>query len=161
MKKLFVLVFIFSIVIIISSFTKDENPSVTTRYNLSDTTLQGERDKFTKQVLEMVKNNKEMYADSVFVNLQTFNGAQRLKVTHLLAVMNYWSEALGVSCTHCHNTAMWESDEIPQKKIARDMYVLRQLTNEQVQYSVKNLHRPVVQINCGTCHRGSIKPVSD
>lgn len=160
MDKLLMISCIFSF-ILICSFRKIGNPSLPPKHHSTDSTLQAERDKFTSMVLDRIKTRKDMYADSVFLNLLTFNGAQRLKVSHFLAVMNYWSEALGVSCTHCHNTAMWESEEKPQKQIARDMYLLRQLSNEQILYSVKNVHQPAGQINCGTCHRGKIRPDSD
>jgi len=161
MKKLIILFIISSFVAVLCAFTGNGKQLAPTRTNNSDTTIEEERNKYLSEVLEKVKDKKTASADSVFLNLRTFNGKQRLKVSHLLAVMNYWSEALGVSCTHCHNTAKWESDEIPQKQIARDMYLLRQIINDQVQFSVKNFHNPVVEVNCGTCHRGNPKPASD
>ena len=79
----------------------------------------------------------------------------------LLAIMNFgYARSLGVNCTHCHNTTKWESDEKPQKQIARDMSSMLGQTNQLIK-NIKNLKSVDPVVNCTTCHRGAIKPALD
>jgi len=97
-------------------------------------------------------------ADSVFNNVNTFTGNQSIKATHFLAVMNYWGEALGISCSGCHNTKDWASDEKSEKNIARGMYKLRQIINKEISINIENEAKIKPLVNCGTCHRGNKIP---
>lgn len=120
--------------------------------------LAADRKKFISSILDSLKGKESTAADSVFRNLQTFTPEHRLKVTHLLAVMNYWGEALGVSCNYCHNTHDWASDDLRTKRIARDMYAMRQTINGEILKKIKDLKSNPAMVNCGTCHNGKTLP---
>jgi hypothetical protein len=139
-----------------SSFVPGKN--ITQPVASLEDSLAEERQRFADQVLASIKGNEEKPAAEVFKSLQTFSGKESVKATHLIAIMQYWGEALGVSCTHCHNTNEWASEEKITKQIARDMYALRQTVNGQILQHIKGLQTPDPMINCGTCHRGKTIP---
>jgi hypothetical protein len=156
MKKLIIVSGLIASMICFLSFQNaDLKVSPNQTYNDS---LEAERKRFTNEVLDAVKGNESAMAATIFKNLKTFNGNEGLKVTHLLAVMNYWGEALGVSCTHCHNTNDWSSDEKQTKNTARGMYALRQIINKQISFEIENRKEVKPLVNCGTCHRGHAIP---
>lgn len=102
-----------------------------------------------------IKGKEQMPSDSVFKNIQMFKG---VPAGRLLAIMDLgFSQSLGVSCGHCHNTMHWDSEEKPQKQIAREMSKLVGQTNTQLR-TIQGLQSQTPTINCTTCHRGSIKP---
>lgn len=111
MKKIFVVLIICGGVFLITAFFKPPHPIRELKMTYMDSFAK-ERQKYIDQVLESVKAKQNIAADSVFKNIQTFEGKQGVKVTHLLAIMNYWGEVLGVNCTYCHNTDDWASDNI-------------------------------------------------
>jgi hypothetical protein len=119
--------------------------------------LAAERQRYINLVLKSIDGKEQMQADSVFHNIQTFTGKESIKAEHFLAVMNYWGEALGVSCTHCHTAGSFASDKKQTKLIARQMYALRHTINLQLR-DIKGLKTENPLINCGTCHGGKIKP---
>jgi|SRR6266576_1887278 len=122
-------------------------------------TLEEERLKYVKQVLENIKGKEKMNADSVFKNIQLFKGTKNFTAEHFLMMMDFgWGKGLGVSCTYCHDPAKWESDEKRTKLIAREMYGIRQLVNDKLK-SIQGLQSAQPLINCGTCHQG--KPIPD
>ena len=156
MKILLVLLVLIATTVISSSFMHSKY-SKPISIAFSDS-LEKERLRFANEVLEAVKGKEGMHASEVFKNLKTFNEKESVKTTHFIEIMKYWGEALGVSCTHCHNTTDWASDEKITKQIARDMYALRQTVNGQILQKIKGLQTPIPLINCGTCHRGKIIP---
>ena len=120
--------------------------------------LADDRAKYLKLVRASIKGNGKKAADSVFKNIKILKG---MPAGQLLAVMDIaYSQSLGVSCGHCHNTSKWESDEKPQKQIAREMSILLKKTKELIK-DVKGLKSENPTINCTTCHRGAIKPALD
>ncbi|HLK29368.1 MAG TPA: c-type cytochrome [Puia sp.] len=158
MKIFLVILVLIGSTLILSSFTVGKySKPLSTAFTFNDS-LEKERLRFARAVLESVKDKKDMPASEVFKNVQTFTNSESVKAVHFIGIMNYWGEALGVSCTHCHNTTDWASDEKMTKQIARDMYALRQTVNGQILQKIKGLQTPNPQINCGTCHRGKIKP---
>jgi Photosynthetic reaction centre cytochrome C subunit len=157
MKTIFILIFISASVALFSSFSGSWSNMNPRNFNCSDTAKE-ERQKYIQQILEKLQDKKDIGADSVFSNLKTFTGDQSLAVKHLLAVMDYWGQSLNVSCTYCHNTNKWESDEIKQKQIARDMFAMRLTINREILTKIQNLRSNPARINCGTCHRGSAVP---
>ena len=68
-----------------------------------------------------------------------------------------YSQSLGVSCGHCHNTNDFASDEKGQKQIARDMSAMTKNITDQLS-TIRNIKSVKPVINCTTCHRGQIKP---
>ncbi len=156
MRKLLILLLLFTAALAFSFFTFPgalHNPHISYK-----DTLEEERLRYMNEVLESIKGKEKMNTDSVFKNIQTFKGVKNFKADHFLMMMNLgWSEGLGVSCTYCHIPGKWESDEKPEKQIARQMYGLRQLVNDKLgtMTGLKSTAPPL--INCGTCHHG--KPV--
>ena len=85
----------------------------------------------------------------------------------LIATMKGFSKALGVRCTECHVTTDkgtaehpdfdFASDAKPEKDVAREMYKMVNAINHK--YISKMGDKKLDQINCVTCHRGSMKPM--
>ena len=69
-----------------------------------------------------------------------------------------YARSLGVNCTHCHVPEKWESDEKPQKQIARDMAAMVAKINGESLKAIKNLKSQTPSVNCTTCHRGQVMP---
>ena len=156
MKKLAVMSFVVVFSLIILSFGENRQP-LSLRQNTIDS-LKDERQRYTKEILDSIKGKESVMADSIFKNVNTFTGNQSIKASHFLAVMNYWGEALGVSCNSCHNTKDWASDEKKEKNIARGMYNLRQIINKEISINIENEGKIKPLVNCGTCHRGNKIP---
>lgn len=116
--------------------------------------LQKDREKYVEQIKLLIKGREKTVVDSVFKNLTHIGG---FEAEILPVVMERWSQALGVSCSHCHQNGKWELDIKSEKEIARQMADLSTLINKQLKQikGVKS-ERPV--INCATCHRGQLKP---
>ena len=117
-----------------------------------------ERRKFINLVMDSLKGREKTAADSVFKNLQVFNSSERVPVTHFLAIMDYWGESLGVNCTYCHSPSNWPSDALRSKRIARDMYNMRQRINHEILPTINGLSSKTPEVNCITCHNGKIIP---
>lgn len=107
---------------------------------------------------EQIKGKENEPAEKVFKNIQT----PMLKTgpaARVLAVMEFgFSRSLGVTCTHCHTPEKWESEEKPQKQVARDMAAMVVRINSELLKGIKNLKSETPTVNCTTCHRGEIKP---
>ena len=124
-------------------------------------TLEDERLRYMNEALESIKGKEKMNTDSVFKNIQLFKGTKNFTAEHFLLMMNIgWGKGLGVSCTYCHVPGKWESDEKPAKKIAREMYGIRQLVNDKLK-TIQGLQSDQPLINCGTCHQGKPIPNND
>lgn len=107
---------------------------------------------------EQIKGKEKEPAGTVFKNIQSPLLKER-PAAQLLAVMEFgYARSLGVNCTHCHVPEKWESEDKPQKQIARDMSALVAKLNGEILKGIKNLSSPTPTVNCTTCHRGEIKP---
>ena len=107
---------------------------------------------------DQIKGRENEPAEKVFKNIQT-PFIKSINAGRMLAVMEMaYSRSLGVNCTHCHVSEKWESDERPQKQIARDMAAMMARINGELLKGVKNLRSPQPTVNCTTCHRGELKP---
>ena len=108
---------------------------------------------------EQIKGRENEPAPAVFKNIQT-PFIKSIPAARLLAVMEIaYSRSLGVTCTHCHVPEKWESDEKPQKQIARDMAaMMAKINSPELLRGIKNLKSETPTINCTTCHRGETKP---
>src|SRR5437762_10309015 len=102
MKKILIVACIIICIVGILSFQNDQSSTLVNQTGMDS--LAAERERFTNKILDNIKGKESEMADSVFKNIQIFKEKESLKASHFLAVMNYWGEALGVSCTHCHNT---------------------------------------------------------
>ncbi len=106
---------------------------------------------------EQIKGRENEPASAVFKNIQTMKDRP---AGQLLAVMEFgYSRSLGVTCTHCHVADKWESENKPQKQIARDMAAMVATLNGTTLKAIKNLKSASPTINCTTCHRGQVVPV--
>jgi hypothetical protein len=107
---------------------------------------------------EQIKGKEKDPAGTVFTNLQS-SALKERQAAQLLAVMEFgYARSLGVNCTHCHVPGKWESEDKPQKQVARDMSALVAKLNGEMLKGIKNLSSPNPTINCTTCHRGEVKP---
>lgn len=106
---------------------------------------------------EQIKGKETEPVEKVFKNIQML---KTVPAGRLLAIMEMgYARSLGVDCTHCHKPDKWESEEKPQKQIARDMAAMMGRINGELLKSIKNLKSASPTVNCTTCHRGEIKPV--
>ncbi len=105
---------------------------------------------------ERIKGKEKEPSASVFKDIRILKDKP---AGALLAIMEMgFSRSLGVTCTHCHIADKWESDEKPQKQIARDMWAMAAKINGDLLNNIKNLKSASPTVNCTTCHRGQITP---
>ncbi len=125
----------------------------------SQDSLKEDRARHVKDVLQIVGGKEKLPAEDVFKDIQTMKGRS---VERLLAIMEYgYSRSLGVSCDHCHNTQMWESNEKKEKQIARQMSQMMRTINAELLKNIQGLKSDDPAVNCSTCHRGQVKPALD
>lgn len=98
-------------------------------------------------------------AEEVFKNIQILKGMPAARVLRVME-MGY-ARSLGVNCTHCHVAGGWEKEDKPTKQIARDMFAMMAVINNEQLKKIKNLKGPNPIVNCTTCHRGQIKPATN
>jgi len=75
-------------------------------------------------------------------------------------VMRNFNEALGVQCTYCHVQGDFAADTNPKKDVARKMIAMVRLIDNTFQSSAGVFPEGYHEVDCGTCHRGSAKPVT-
>lgn len=90
-----------------------------------------------------------------------------LTTRQVRAIMDGWTDALGVDCDTCHvrnpndlapnghPRMNYADDSKEEKKTARVMYKMVQSINADYLAKVPNSGMPV---DCGTCHRGHLSP---
>jgi len=82
----------------------------------------------------------------------------------LMNTMKFFSQSLGVRCTHCHvgeegkplSTFDFASDKKANKAIAREMLRLVSRLNKTDLPGIAGLEDP--KVTCYTCHRGAKEP---
>ncbi len=94
--------------------------------------------------------NKQVLAEDVFKNIQTFKGKPAARV---IPAMDALTGLLGVECTYCHLAREWDTDDKPPKQTARKMFEMIDYLNESY-FAGQN------RISCWTCHRGHPKPLA-
>jgi hypothetical protein len=87
-------------------------------------------------------------AEEMFKNIQSLKGVPSGRMPF---IMNFFSQSLGVKCTHCHVQDQWAKDDVPAKQTARKM--LSMVTDVIHKYYGKG-----GPIGCFGCHQGKIKP---
>ena len=157
MKKYVVLgTFTMLVLVFVSFDSKQTGDAHTTSLNDS---LEKDRAKYVAIVLDKIKGQENLPADSVFKNIRIFKG---IPAKRLLAIMNMgYSNSLGISCGHCHNTNDFASEENEQKDIARQMAAMNKEINNNLLKNITGLQGNPAIINCTTCHRGELKPALD
>lgn len=146
-----------SVLAVVSFSDKSRAAMMATEITIEDS-LETDRMKYVKLVMESIRGKQKMRADSVFKNIKML----KVPAGQLLAIMNYgYSRSLGVSCGHCHNTADFASEEKKQKDITREMSAMSTKINSELLKNIKGLQSETPVINCTTCHRGKVKPALD
>lgn len=151
MKKTFLIFILFAAVALLTLQSLSSS-TVVKRSSLDS--LQADREKHIKAVLESIKGKENLPADSVFKNIQNMKGVPAGRLLRIMDVA--YAQSLGVSCGHCHNTTKWESDEKKTKQITREMGRMARKINTELLPGIQGLTNPA--INCTTCHRGQTKP---
>jgi hypothetical protein len=101
-----------------------------------------------ENIVHLTPEEEKKPAQEVFKNIQTLKG---LPAGRLPLVMNFFSQSLGVKCSHCHVQDQWEKDDVEAKKTARKM--LAMVTDVIHKYYGKG-----GPISCSGCHQGKVKP---
>src|SRR5713226_2648903 len=73
-------------------------------------------------------------------------------------VMQNFNEALGVPCTYCHVEGDFAADTNPKKEMARKMIAMARLIDTSFPSSAGVFPAGYHEVDCITCHRGSVKP---
>src|SRR6266849_8905587 len=72
--------------------------------------------------------------------------------------MRNFNEALGVQCTYCHVEGDFAADTNPKKETARKMIAMVRLIDTSFPSSAGVFPAGYHEVDCITCHRGSVKP---
>src|SRR5215467_3755822 len=81
--------------------------------------------------------------------------------TDMLFTMQLFNEALGVQCTYCHVQGDMASDTNPKKDIARKMIGIVRQIDGSFPSSTGVFPAGYHEVDCTTCHRGSVKPETE
>src|SRR6185295_7231016 len=73
---------------------------------------------------------------------------------NLLADMQSYAQALGVTCEYCHVAPANSGLPQPKKDIARTMIAMTRDLNIQVQLATGKAPVEATRVECATCHRG-------
>ena len=87
-------------------------------------------------------------AEEMFKNIQSLKG---VPAGRFPLIMNFFSQSLGVKCSHCHVQDQWAKDDVPAKQTARKM--LSMVTDVIHKY-----YGTGGPIGCFGCHQGRVKP---
>lgn len=124
-----------------------------------DSTVQATNDRLAAAVLQAIAGRENEPAEEVFENIR-IDVLKAVPAGRFVRIMNAgYSRALGVACTHCHDTDDYASDDKRPKRAAREMAAMHAQINGELA-KMQNLESPVDQrlINCTTCHRGAVTP---
>jgi len=77
---------------------------------------------------------------------------------NLLADMQSYAQALGVTCEYCHVAPANSGLPQPKKDIARTMIAMTRDLNTQVLLATGKAPVEATRVECATCHRGVIIP---
>jgi len=72
--------------------------------------------------------------------------------------MQVFNDALGVNCLYCHVQGDFVSDDNPKKEIARKMIAMVGKIDLTFPSSTGAFPGGFHEVDCTTCHRGSVKP---
>jgi hypothetical protein len=119
--------------------------------------LRADREKHMASVRDAIKGKENLPGDSVYKNLKAFG---QMPAERLPMIMGRFSEALGVSCDHCHVVNEWAKEDKEEKQIARDMMAMARTINAELLAKIPNLKSERPTVTCTTCHRGTLKPAT-
>jgi photosynthetic reaction center cytochrome c subunit len=78
--------------------------------------------------------------------------------TDIRFVMQNFNKALGVECVYCHVQGDFASDTNPNKEMARKMIAMVRQIDGTFPSSAGVFPAGYHEVDCNTCHRGSVKP---
>ncbi|HMQ68732.1 MAG TPA: photosynthetic reaction center cytochrome c subunit family protein [Ignavibacteria bacterium] len=155
MNKLIILLLFFVILITMTALTTGS--SVGKKSSDNNDSLEAARQMIVDKIMININEIKDLPADSVFTNIQMMKG---LSAGNLINAMNKgFSTALGVGCEHCHNIENFASDEVPAKQVSREMMKMSGEIRGMLK-NIKGIDSENPNVNCATCHRGSIVPAT-
>lgn len=153
MKNLKFLVPVLFLLVLFTSLSSMQSPR--TKEEVQKDSLAEDRAMHVAKLKQMISGKENMPADSVFSNIKIFKG---VPASRMLAIMDMaYSQSLGISCGHCHDTKDFASEFKPEKQIAREMWTFAAKTRSMLK-DIKGLKSETPMINCTTCHRGQVKP---
>lgn len=120
---------------------------------------QADNDRFVEHVTQSIVGHETEPAGNVFENIQ-LEWLKTVPADRFLRIMNAgYSRALGVSCSHCHDTKNFASDDKRPKRAAREMATMHRTINNTLSAMQNLANEPADRlINCSTCHRGAVTP---
>ena len=162
--RIFVLVFFVAVLaaVGVSKFTIMSDspiPTISAQTNTNttpqtQTAPQTEQEKILAALRKSIEGKEKEPASQVWKNIKQF---QELPAERLLFIMNAYTRALGVSCSHCHIVGQWEKEDLPTKQIARDMMDMVNAINSEHLKKIKNISGKTL-VNCSVCHHGQNIP---
>ena len=108
------------------------------------------------ELRKSIEAREDKPAVDVFMNITQYKG---VTAERLLRIMEFgFTKSLGVTCTHCHVPAKWDSDEKGAKETARAMSRMVIAINGEYLKNIPSLNSANPSVNCTTCHRGQKRP---
>jgi hypothetical protein len=108
------------------------------------------------ELRKSIAGKEDQPAVDVFMNVTEYRG---VTAERLLRIMEFgFSQALGVTCTHCHVAGQWDSDDKGTKQTARAMSRMVRAINSDYLKKIDTLNSANPSVNCTTCHRGQKRP---
>ncbi len=136
----------------------NSNPTLIANAQTTPTPAAFDQPAAIAKLRDQIKGREQEPASKVFKNVSTAM-LKDMPAARLLAVMEFgYARSLGVNCTHCHTAGNWESEDKPQKQIAREMSAMAARINGELLKGIKNLKSATPTVNCTTCHRGQLTP---
>jgi tetratricopeptide (TPR) repeat protein len=89
---------------------------------------------------------------------QAVSFAQAQPTPDLMAVMQTFCQALGVTCEYCHTAPRGSGQAEPKKDIARAMMAMMREINAKIGVATGKTASEVATVQCMTCHRGVAIP---
>ena len=84
--------------------------------------------------------------------------AQAQPTPDLMATMQRFCQALGVTCDYCHSAPRGSGLAEPKKDIARAMMAMTRDINAKIEAATGKAENEVMAVQCMTCHRGVAIP---
>lgn len=108
------------------------------------------------ELRKSIQGKEDQPADDVFMNVKVYKA---VTAERFLRIMEFgFSQALGVTCTHCHVPGQWDADDKGAKETARAMSAMVTAINNEYLKKIPTLNGANPSVNCTTCHRGQKRP---
>lgn len=118
--------------------------------------LRADRLSHVNRILEQIKGKEDLPAEEVFQDIRILKGMPARRLLNIMG-MGY-SNALGVSCSHCHVTSDFSSEDKVAKQVARDMVAMAAIINDSLLRNIKNIRSENPGVSCSTCHNSQPRP---